>query len=95
MHHFIFVPPSGKGRKELSSLVQRLRKVGNIPPPYPNGWYEVMRSCDLPKKAVKAVSMIGQNFAVFRGEDGKVCWDIWACVLSGLQGCLHVCVCVW
>ncbi|KAL5460176.1 hypothetical protein EMCRGX_G033604 [Ephydatia muelleri] len=68
-----FQVPPGKGRKELSSLVQRLRKVGNIPPPYPNGWYEVMRSCDLPKKAVKAVSMIGQNFAVFRGEDGKAC----------------------
>ena len=86
----MFVLLSGKDRKELSSLVQRMRKVGNIPPPYPNGWYEVMRSCDLPKKAVKAISIIGQNFAVFRGEDGKVCL---MCVVGGCA-CGHVsCVC--
>ena len=63
---------TGKDKRETSNYIQQLRKVGDIPPPYPNGWYEVMRSRDLPTKAVRAVSMIGENFAVFRGEDGKV-----------------------
>ena len=43
--------------------IQQVRKFEEIPPPYPNGWYEVMRSCDLPVKAARAVSLLGENFA--------------------------------
>ena len=71
MYYGIFAQ-LGKDRREILNAALRRRNIGNIPPPYPNGWYEVMRSCDLPKKAVKAVSVIGQNFAVFRGESGNV-----------------------
>ena len=69
---FFFFMLLGKSKKEILNAARKHRNIGDIPPPYPNGWYEVMRSCDLPRKCVKAVSIIGENFAVFRGENGKV-----------------------
>ena len=62
----------GKDMKEASRYIQQVRKFEDIPPPYPNGWYDVMRSCDLPLKAARAVSLLGENFAVYRGEEGRV-----------------------
>ena len=38
----------GKTKKDIANMVRRKRLVGDIPPPYPNGWYELMRSEDLP-----------------------------------------------
>eukprot|EP00731_Ephydatia_muelleri_P031142 Em0022g656a len=88
MYRWIFVPSDtvhhyntrdtghhvapGKDMKDASRYIQQVRKFEEIPPPYPNGWYEVMRSCDLPVKAARAVSLLGENFAVYRGEDGRV-----------------------
>ena len=62
----------GKTKKDITNMVRNRRKVGDIPPPYPNGWYEIMRSEDLPVGGAKAVSLIGQHFAVFRRENGQV-----------------------
>ena len=75
---------TGKDMKDASRYIQQVRKFEEIPPPYPNGWYEVMRSCDLPVKAARAVSLLGENFAVYRGEDGRV--GVCVCVA------LHMCV---
>ena len=72
--------------KDASRYIQQVRKFEEIPPPYPNGWYEVMRSCDLPVKAARAVSLLGENFAVYRGEDGRVGVCVCVCVA------LHMCV---
>ena len=62
----------GRTKKDIANMVRNRRKVGDIPPPYPNGWYEIMRSEDLPVGGAKAVSLIGQHFAVFRRENGQV-----------------------
>lgn len=56
-------------------MVRKQRKIGELPPLYPNGWYEVMRSEELPVGTVKAVFMIGKHFAVFRRENGQVGMD--------------------
>ena len=66
-----YVAP-GKSKKDVANMIRRRRKVGDIPPPYPNGWYEVMRSDALPRGESRAVSMLGRHFAVFRGESGSV-----------------------
>jgi len=50
---------------------KRKRKVGNIPPPFPNGWFSLCLSSELKVKEIKQVDCLGQNLAVFRGEDGK------------------------
>ena len=62
----------GMTRKDIANMVRRRRKVGDLPPSYPNGWYEIMLSRDLPVGASRAVSLLGQHFAVFRRENGHV-----------------------
>lgn len=42
------------------------RKVGKLPPVYPNGWFALLESSQLEKGQVKHVSALGENFAVFR-----------------------------
>ena len=63
---------SGRSKKDVANIARKLRQRGEIPPVYPNSWYEVMRSEEIPVGGVKAVSMIGQQLAVFRRENGQV-----------------------
>ncbi|KAL8574978.1 hypothetical protein ACOMHN_064509 [Nucella lapillus] len=56
--------------KETANYVQKRRKVGNVPPVYPNGWFAIMESFSLQKGRAVSVSMLGQNLAVFRDEQG-------------------------
>lgn len=42
------------------------RKVGKLPPIYPNGWFALLESSQIKKGQVKHVSALGENFAVFR-----------------------------
>ena len=63
---------SGRTKRDVANMARKLRQRGDVPPIYPNSWYEVMRSEELPIGGVKAVSMIGQQLAVFRGESGQV-----------------------
>ena len=42
------------------------RKIGKLPPVYPNGWFALLESSQLKKKQVKHVAALGENFAVFR-----------------------------
>lgn len=62
----------GRTKRDMANLANRYRQVGDIPPVYPNGWYEIMRSEELAVGSVKAVNLVGQQLAVFRGESGKV-----------------------
>jgi nitrite reductase/ring-hydroxylating ferredoxin subunit len=39
-------------------------------PPYPNGWYSVCFSDELPAGEVKRIHAFGEEIALFRGEDG-------------------------
>ncbi|KAF6715727.1 Cholesterol desaturase daf-36 [Oryzias melastigma] len=66
-----YLPADGRSKAQAANEVRRRRKVGKLPPIYPNGWYRVLDSCMLGKAEVKSVSMLGQELAVFRGEDGK------------------------
>lgn len=66
-----YLQTPGKTKKEIANMVRRKRVVGDIPPPYPNGWYEVMRSSELSPGSSKAISMNGLHLAVFRSSDEK------------------------
>ncbi len=57
--------------KDVCNTVKKQRRVGDCPPCYPNGWFAVIDSHDLKVGAVKNVSCLGLNLAVFRGEDGR------------------------
>jgi phenylpropionate dioxygenase-like ring-hydroxylating dioxygenase large terminal subunit len=41
-------------------------------PPYPNGWFRVAFSDEVPVGAVKAAKYFGRELVIFRGEDGQV-----------------------
>lgn len=41
-------------------------------PPFPNSWYRVAFSNELPRGGVKSVSAFGRDLVVFRGEDGQL-----------------------
>jgi nitrite reductase/ring-hydroxylating ferredoxin subunit len=47
-------------------------RAKNYPPPYPNGWFSLGSSSMVKAGQVIEVAALGQKFAVFRGEDGKV-----------------------
>src|SRR6185436_9457430 len=38
--------------------------------PYPNGWYRLAHSYEVPRGAIHRVSALGQDLIVFRGDDG-------------------------
>ncbi|XP_065339923.1 cholesterol 7-desaturase nvd isoform X2 [Cloeon dipterum] len=62
----------GKSRSELATEMSRMRKLGNLPPAFPNGWFALLESDTLAKSRVMHVAALGENFAVFRGESGEV-----------------------
>uniref|UniRef100_A0A3P9JMG5 cholesterol 7-desaturase n=1 Tax=Oryzias latipes TaxID=8090 RepID=A0A3P9JMG5_ORYLA len=66
-----YLPVTGRSKAQAANEARRRRKVGQLPPVYPNGWYRVLDSFMLRKAEVKSVSILGQQLAVFRGEDGK------------------------
>src|SRR5437868_4796294 len=39
-------------------------------PPYPNGWFPVCPSSDLPRGGLRALRFCGSEIVAFRGEDG-------------------------
>ena len=67
-----YIVPLGKTKKDIANMVRRKRLVGDIPPPYPNGWYELMRSEDLPVGQSRAINMNDEHFAVFRNKNEQV-----------------------
>lgn len=60
-----------KSRKEVANIVRKRRKAGDVPPVFPNGWFSIIASRDVPRGHSCSVSVLGEHFAVFRGEDGK------------------------
>ena len=68
-----YLIPPGRSRKQVISLLRQVKRAGEIPPLYPNSWYEVMRSEDLPIGGVKAVFLIEKHLVAFRNEKGNVC----------------------
>lgn len=48
------------------------RKMGDLPPPFPNGWFKICYSWEVEKGQTKYVEALGEHFVVFRGENGKI-----------------------
>ena len=59
-------------KQEVINEVRRRKKMGDMPPPYPNGWFALLRSRELKAGATTSVNSLGQNFAIFRDEGGKI-----------------------
>ncbi|XP_021269951.1 cholesterol 7-desaturase-like [Numida meleagris] len=63
-----YLPDLGPSRG-LSA--RRSRRPGALPPPYPNGWYRVLDSAQLPRGAVRSIALLGERLAAFRTQDGQ------------------------
>ena len=59
-------------KQEIANDVRRRRRVGELLPVYPNGWFCLIRSEELAVGASMSVNALGQNFAIFRDEEGEV-----------------------
>ncbi|XP_008322890.2 cholesterol 7-desaturase [Cynoglossus semilaevis] len=66
-----YVAADHRSRAQVANEVRRRRKIGDLPPVYPNGWYRVLDSSRLERGEVQNVTALGEELAVFRGEDGK------------------------
>lgn len=64
----------GDNKRVLANYLEsKKRKLGKLPPVYPNGWFALLESSQLDKGQVKHVAALGQNFAVFRYFDKLIC----------------------
>jgi len=81
---YVFILPEQKyNRKDRPN-----RLVGKVPPFYPNGWFKICDSFELPRGAHKYVHQCGQHLIAFRGSvDGKVgCVDAYCPHLGANMG---------
>ena len=62
-------PESNSGKKNKLKKSIRAKK---FPPLYPNGWYKLAHSDEVPVGESKHVRACGHDFAIFRGENGKI-----------------------
>ncbi|XP_022087430.1 cholesterol 7-desaturase-like [Acanthaster planci] len=69
--YFVEGVAEGKTKEEQVREFKRWRRVGDVPPVYPNGWMSVLMSSELKRKEHKFVHVAGKNLAVFRGESGN------------------------
>lgn len=58
--------------KDIANEFRKRRQFKDIPPVYPNGWFRLLASSELAREEVKYISVLGQQLAVFRGNDGVV-----------------------
>ena len=86
-------------KQEIVNEVRRRRKIGDLPPVYPNGWFSLLRSEELAVGGTTSVNALGQNFAIFRDEEGKVhvldayCPHLGAnLAVGGKVGCVCTCI---
>jgi len=59
--------PNGK----LLARAARSRKSGNIPHPFPTGWYRVEDATVLKPGELKYIEFLGEHLVLYRGENGK------------------------
>ncbi|XP_053138678.1 cholesterol 7-desaturase nvd-like [Hemicordylus capensis] len=67
-----YLPESGWSRAQSAERVRKSRRLGALPPVYPNGWFRLLDSAQLRRGEVRNVAALGEQFAVFRDRDGKV-----------------------
>ncbi|KAG2455227.1 DAF36 desaturase, partial [Polypterus senegalus] len=66
-----YIVEAGRTRAQAANEARRRRKTGDLPPVYPNGWYRVTDSHLLAKGEVKSVTVLGEQLAAFRDENGQ------------------------
>lgn len=54
-----YADEDGRTKAQVANDVRRRRKIGELPPVYPNGWYRVLDSHMLERGEVKNVSILG------------------------------------
>uniref|UniRef100_A0A0N4U8U9 cholesterol 7-desaturase n=1 Tax=Dracunculus medinensis TaxID=318479 RepID=A0A0N4U8U9_DRAME len=59
-------------KMEYLERIRRIRRVGNIPPVYPNGWFCIAQSSEIKPKEVKPVEVFGEQLTLLRSESGEV-----------------------
>ncbi|ODM97218.1 Cholesterol desaturase daf-36, partial [Orchesella cincta] len=57
-------------RQQINWHMKR-RKIGDLPPAYPNGWFAIFESDELVTNTVKEVYALGLNLVAWRGKSGK------------------------
>uniref|UniRef100_A0A1I7U978 cholesterol 7-desaturase n=1 Tax=Caenorhabditis tropicalis TaxID=1561998 RepID=A0A1I7U978_9PELO len=69
-----FGKPELKGvyRERQLERLKLLRRVGEMPPVFPNGWYCVCESEKLEKNQIMEITILGQFLSLIRSESGAV-----------------------
>ncbi|XP_029469917.1 cholesterol 7-desaturase-like isoform X3 [Rhinatrema bivittatum] len=67
-----YIPESGRSRLHTANEVRRRRKKGDLPPVYPNGWYQLLDAHLLRREEVKNISVLGEQVALYRTWEGQV-----------------------
>ncbi|KJH52421.1 rieske [2Fe-2S] domain protein [Dictyocaulus viviparus] len=57
--------------RQINRLI-KLRRLGELPPVYPNGWYCIAESDQVKPKSIKEVTVFGQFLTLLRSESGEV-----------------------
>ncbi|CAG0906517.1 unnamed protein product, partial [Darwinula stevensoni] len=55
----------GKKKAEMVNDIRRQLEAGDMPPAYPNGWFAIFESDDLPCGEVRSIQALGMNLALF------------------------------
>lgn len=68
-----FFSKNAVGEPDVKSFSNLRFRQSSCPPAFPNGWYKLCNSDDLPRGGVKYVQLCGQHVALFRGKKtGKI-----------------------
>ncbi|CAG7827980.1 unnamed protein product [Allacma fusca] len=57
-------------RKNVINELRQRRKIGELPPVYPNGWFAILESDQLGPQKVTEVNVLGLNLVAWRGASG-------------------------
>lgn len=66
---FIYDKTLESGGHMPKNLKNRYTHSGRVPGPFPNGWFVVGLSAELERGDVRQVSILGKEFALFRGQN--------------------------
>ena len=82
--------PLGMTPEETMSHIKGSRKVGDVPPVYPNGWFALMRSGEIKEGETKYVHALGESLMPQKMAVLRVWWSmvgfIFACFLIADNG---------
>ncbi|GAB0198340.1 cholesterol 7-desaturase nvd-like [Grus japonensis] len=53
-----YLPEPGLSRRQAARRARRARRPGALPPPYPNGWYRLLDSAQLPRGGVRSLALL-------------------------------------